>query len=321
MTEAIFALRRRWLPYSAFACAALLVGPLAAAQTQPSTPPPLTFEAVSVKLASVPAGVTINGNTMTVPKDSGIGIPRNTGGPGSADPGRIHYPLISLKGLLSLAYDSDFEIVGPGWLDTQFVQVDATLPPNTTKEQFREMLRNLIVDRFKLKYHPDTKEISGYALVIAKNGPKIKESADASAPRESEASRPPERPPIGPDGFPTRSRLVPGKAGTQVFMGQGGRRRLYAQQQTMHDFAAFLESQLRQDAGPSTPRVNVIDATGLTAKYDFALTFSREGTPDTEAFADIFSAMQSQLGLKLEQRKVPMKIIVIDYMDKTPAEN
>jgi len=290
-------------------------------QDRPTSQKPLAFEAASVKPASVPDGITANGNTVTVRKGSGIAIPRNTGGPGTADPGRIHYPLISLKGLLSQAYDSYFEIVCPGWLDTQFVQVDATLPPNTTKEQFREMLRNLIADRFKLKYHADTKEISGYALVIAKNGPKIKESPNAPVPQESEASGPPERPPIGADGFPTRSRLDPGKAGTQVFMGQGGRRRLYAQQQTMHDFAAFLESQLRQDAGPNTPRVSVINATGLTAKYDFTLTFSREATPDAEAFADIFGAMQSQLGLKLEQKKTPVQVIVIDHMEKVPTEN
>lgn len=294
---------------------------IATPQDRPASPKPLTFEAASVKPTSVPDGVTTNGNTMTVRKGSGIAIPRNTGGPGSADPGRIHYPLISLKGLLSQAYDSYFEIVGPGWLDTEFVQVDATLPPNTTKEQFQEMLRNLIADRFKLKYHADTKEISGYALVIAKNGPKIKESPDAPAPQETEASGPPDRPPIGSDGFPTRPRLVPGKAGTQVFMGQGGRRRIYAQRQTMHDFAGFLESQLRMDAGPNTPRFSVADATGLTAKYDFTLTFSREGTPDADAFADIFSAMQSQLGLKLEQKKTPVPLIVIDHMEKVPTEN
>jgi uncharacterized protein (TIGR03435 family) len=299
----------------------LAVRASAAPQDRTSSQDRLRFEAASVKLTSVPTSVSVNGNTMTAPKASGVVVPRNAGGPGTSDPGRIHYPLISLKSLLIRAYNSYFEIVGPNWLDTQFVQVDATFPPSTTEEHFQEMLQNLMVDRFELKYHSATKEISGYALEIAKNGPKVKASVESPAPHGVEDSGTAERPRIGPDGFPTRSRLVPGKAGTQMYMGQGGRRRLYAQQQSMHDLAAFLESQLQQDAGPNSPSVSVTDLTGLTAKYDFTLTFSRDSTPDAELFPDIFVAMQSQLGIKLERKKVPMRVLVIDHIDKTPTQN
>jgi len=130
----------------------------------------ITFDAASVKPATAPAGVTVSGDKTMVRKGAGIQIPRNTGGPGTEDPGRIHYPLISLKALLNRAWDSYFEIRGPGWLDDDLVWVDATMPPETTKEQFQEMLRNLIIERFALKYHTDSKEITGYALVAAKNG-------------------------------------------------------------------------------------------------------------------------------------------------------
>jgi uncharacterized protein (TIGR03435 family) len=289
-------------------------GAAAAPQDRPPARKQLAFDAASVKPASVPSGVAASGTTVMVGKGSGVDIPRNTGGPG-----RIHYSLISLKELLSQAYDSDSEIAGPGWLDSQFVQVDATFPPNTTKEQLREMLRNFITDRFKLQYHQESREVRGYALVVAKSGLKIKESPSAPAPQEPEAGGPPKRPPIGSDGFPARSPLAPGKPGTMVFMGQGGRRRLYAQQQTMHDFAGLLE--LRQDAGPNATRVNVTDATGLTGKYDFTLTYSREGAPDAEAVADIFGAVQSELGLRLEQKKTEVSVIVIDRMEKAPSEN
>jgi uncharacterized protein (TIGR03435 family) len=90
---------------------------------------------------------------------------------------------------------------------------------------------------------------------------------------------------------------------------------------SLHDLATFLEHQLGQESGPHAPRISVIDATGLTAKYDFTLTFSREGAPDNEVFQDIFGALQSQLGLKLEQRKVAVQVMLIDHMEQTPTGN
>lgn len=287
---------------------------LAAAQSR------LTFEAASVKPVVAPDGMTVDGDRILVRKGSGAAVPRNTGGPGTADPSRIHYPLISLKALLSQAFDSYAEIAGPGWLSTQLVQVDATLPPDTTKEQFREMLTNLIVDRFQLKYHSESKEITGYALVVAKNGLKLKESVELPASNDS-AGDPQERPPIGPDGFPIRSRLEPGKAGLAMYMGQRGRRRVYGQQQTTHELADFLGRMLFQDAGPDSPRVTVVDATGLTGKYDFELTFSRSGSVEADAFPELFGALQSQLGLKLEPKKIPTRVLAIDHMERTPTGN
>ena len=87
-----------------------------------------------------------------------------------------------MKALLRRAYDSYFEIEGPDWLDNDIVQVDATMPPDTTKEQFQEMLRNLITERFQLKYHAQTKQVTGYALEVTKNGPKLKESTVTASP-------------------------------------------------------------------------------------------------------------------------------------------
>jgi uncharacterized protein (TIGR03435 family) len=293
--------------------------PFAAVTAQPATKQ-LTFDVASIKLAAVPAGVTVSGGTVTVPRGSGIPIPRDTGGPGTEAPGRIHYPLISLKTLLGRAYTSYAEVQGPGWLDTQFVEIEARMPATTTKEQLQEMLRNLIVERFRLAYHPDTKNFPAYALVVAGSGLKMREAAASAAPPGQE-SGPPSRPPMGPDGFPVRSRLAPGQPGAMVFMGQGGRRRMYGQQQTMQDFAKTLEFQLWQDTGPTTRRIPVSDATGLTAKYDYELTYASQGTPDAEPFSDIFGALQSQLGLRLEEKKVPAQVMVIDRMERIPAAN
>src|ERR1700681_1519458 len=94
----------------------------------------LTFDAASVKPASPP-----------VPDGRGrIMMMGPTGGPGTKDPGRIRYPNMSLKNLLMNAYDvKNFQIAGPAWLDTERFDIPATMPPDTTKEQFRVMLQNL----------------------------------------------------------------------------------------------------------------------------------------------------------------------------------
>src|SRR5882724_5056475 len=94
----------------------------------------LTFEAASVKPATPP-----------VPDGQGrILMAGPSGGPGTKDPGRIRYPFMSLKNLLMNAYDvRSFQITGPGWLDTERFDITATMPPETTKEQFRIMLQNL----------------------------------------------------------------------------------------------------------------------------------------------------------------------------------
>jgi uncharacterized protein (TIGR03435 family) len=322
----------------AYLVAAVQAAPIQAtapqqAATGSSAGKPLTFDVASVKPAIVPDGVNVVGERMTTRKGSGVTIPRNSGGPGTDDPGRIHYPLISLKALLVRAWDSYFEIVGPGWLDTQIVQVDATMPPDSTKAQFQEMLRNLITDRFQLKHHTETKQITGYALMVTKNGPKMKESADQNG---GAPARPPRATQRGPDGF----MIIPPSTGPMLMFQSelGDKARLVAQQQTMQDLARELGMVLRTTA---------TDGTGLNAKYDFTLTFAGgfgrggpvyaspprpeppsggtvpvAGQPDAaEPLPDIFSAVQSQLGLKLEQKKVPVEVFVVDHMEKTPTGN
>jgi uncharacterized protein (TIGR03435 family) len=254
---------------------------------------PLTFDAASVKPAVVPAGITVSGNSITSSRREDFLRMRSTGGPGTSDPGRIHYPLVSLKGLLTRAYDSYFEIKGPGWLDSEVVEVVATMPPETSREQFKEMLANLITERFKLKYHVEMKEIAGYALVVAKGGVKVKESAAAAAP----------------DGF-----AIPPKGPTfMIAMAEGGRSRIVSQQQTLDALVKYLETMLKS---------RVVDETGLKAKYDYTLTYAGPNAPldaSTEpAEPDIFSALPTQLGLKLEAKKVSVETLVVDHMEKTP---
>ena len=275
----------------------------------------LHFDVASVKPASLPAGVSLGeGDTVKARKGSGVQIPRNSGGPGTDSPGRIRYPFISLMQLLKRGWDSYYEIQGPGWLDTQVVAVDARMPESTTREQFQEMLRNLIIERFGLKYHTGAKDVTGYALVIAKGGLKMKESAEQSG--DAPTGPPPRPVRKDADGFP----VFPPHAGPwMVSLGAGERSRLIGQQQTMRFLAQWLGRRLG---------AIVNDATGLTAKYDFTVTYA--GEPDTavvsppqgaEPGADLFGALQSQLGVRLEKRKLPVEVMVIDRMEKRPKGN
>ncbi len=294
---------------------------------------PLTFEVASIKHADPPT-----------PNAQGFVMFRGpSGGPGTKDPGRISYPYMSLKSILMIAYDvKNYQISGPDWLDTERFDVTATMPPDTTKEQFRIMLQNLLIERFKMSVHKESKELPMYSLVVNKGGPKMKETA-LTATTDSDGAPPPfppGPPKMGPDGFPMMS--TNGRPGMPMMM-MPGRARLMATAQTMQDLATRLTAQLNRP---------VTDNTGLTAKYDFVLTYAPDpnegpggrgalpvrigagvpvpppsgGTdgvfaPDGEAPQPLFGALQSQLGLKLEPKKGEVPIVVIDKMEKTPVEN
>lgn len=316
---------------------AMLCGALAYAQT---TDKSLTFDAASIKTAAPP---TPDGRGR-------IMIAGPSGGPGTKDPGRIRYPFSTLRNLIMTAYDvKAFQITGPVWLDSERFEVNATMPPETTKAQFQVMLQNLLAERFKLAIHKETKELPEYTLSVNKGGPKLKESAPAEPPKETDGE--PQLPPLpngppkmGPDGFPMLPSPLAGRGGI-FMMGMPGRMRLVAEKASMKDLADRLTQQL------SKP---VTDATELTGKYDFTLTFSPEGlggmmgpmgvpmggmavmtrdagpgrgpepgNPQSEAEAppDLFHAVQAQLGLRLDSKKGPVETIVIDHAEKTPTEN
>jgi uncharacterized protein (TIGR03435 family) len=253
------------------------------------------------------------------------------GGPGSSDPGRIQYPAITLQNLMMTAYGvKDFQISGPTWLATERFEIQATMPPETTKEQFHIMLQNLLAERFKMTIHRETKELPMYTMVAGKNGPKLTESPQISAEEEAKDPTPPPMPAgrgpmkMGPDGFPNLPLPSGGRGGLFMIMTPFGAR-LVGQRQTMQNLADRLSSIL------SKP---VTDGTGLTPKFDFTLTYSMDGLnnqmmlppgpremPDVEPPQNIFAAIQSQLGLKLEPKKGPVDLLVVDHAEKAPTEN
>jgi uncharacterized protein (TIGR03435 family) len=243
----------------------------------------------------------------------------HSGGPGTADPGRIHYCCDAMITLLTRAYGIQSDRVsGPDWLadfgGPNRYTIDATMPPDTTKAQFQSMLQSLLVERFHLKVHHETRNFPGYDLVVAKDGPKLKELA----PIPKAADTPPQTPALknGEIVFPPGPRMM-------SWGGSGGMR-IEAQEKSIGDLASALGSMITQAQGAnlmdfSIPKARVTDKTGLIGRYNFTLEFAGDPASDLPT---VFVAIEKQLGLKLEKTKdIPLDVIVVDHVDKTPTGN
>jgi uncharacterized protein (TIGR03435 family) len=249
-------------------------------------------------------------------KPAGPNSIRNSeGGPGSRDPGRYTFTNATLRDLLYGAYglEDQEQISGPGWIDVERYDISAKIPPGTTREQFQEMLRVLLVERFKLKVHHETKQFPVLELVVGKNGPKLKESAgspDATGPPPPDRDR---------NGFPV---LPAGRPGLISSFGPGAHSAWTARQQETPELARSL-------SGPMAAGRHVVDKTGLAGKYDFTLEYDRvrpsgppgSAAPDDNPGLSIFDAVQRQLGLRLVEGKAFFDVIVVDRAERVPTEN
>jgi uncharacterized protein (TIGR03435 family) len=176
------------------------------------------------------------------------------------------------------------------------------------------MLQNLLAERFQMKIHRETKEVRGYALVVGKNGPKMKKFVEVPGADYSGRMTLPASPQLGADGFSKQPLVPPGRSKLYTNIGTHGIR-LTGQEQTMSALADRLVSFLKRP---------VVDSTGLTEKYNFTLTFVPEGMavlPSADPLPNLYAALQSQLGLKLEPKESVETKLVIDHMNQKPTGN
>ncbi len=189
---------------------------------------------------------------------------------------------------------------GPDWLDVDRFDVAARGNPHATLEERRARLRNLLRDRFKLVLHSETRELPILALVLARAdgrlGPHLRPSAiDCDEYMRIKKPLPP--PQSATAARPCRMMMVAG-GGLR-----GGAMKLPA-----------LVATLSANVG----RV-VVDRTGLTGSYDFELQWSRDPAADASA-PSIFTALQDQLGLKLEPARGPVDVLVVDHVERPEAD-
>jgi uncharacterized protein (TIGR03435 family) len=243
-------------------------------QVAPNSP---AFEVASVKLVpGVPVGLSVN--------------PHHSGG-------RITWTT-------TLGFVCTYAYRLPAWRiigidkDRSLYEIQATMDASASEDQVRLMLQKLLADRFKMVVHRETKEFQGYALIGAKNGPKIKASTVEESPSLPEYFK--GKPPAAFEG-----RIVVSMEGrgTSAITGRG-----------------VSISQLADILG-DTLRTFVLDQTGMIGKYYFGFTFLRVGgvIDDVQAPA-IFDALQDELGLKLDKQRDPMEVLVVDRLEK-PSQN
>jgi len=233
----------------------------------------------------------------------------SNGGPGTKDPILFTCERCSLLGLIRQAFDiQDYQISGPDWIGSARFNISAKVAEGATRAEFRLMLRNLLVDRLKLEFHQESKEMQAYELMVAKNGPKLKESSGPLDPDERPGRIVGERK-LDPEGFPI---LPPGRVPMEMVMSGGYATARHAGE-TMKEFALDLATEVGRP---------VSDATGLMATYDFTIRWLGESAPPSgNSGPDIFRALQEQLGLKLESKKVMADILIVDHIEKTPTGN
>ena len=189
---------------------------------------------------------------------------------------------VRLSLLIQLAYGIiEEQIVGkPAWLATELYDVQAKPEGQIklTREELKPMLQNLLLQRFHLEAHEETAQQKGYALVVAKGGPKVTPTTSDKPPN-------------------WRKNVGPGTL------------------EGLNWSMAFLAMQLWKPTG-----LPVIDRTGLAGGYDVKLLFAPDLTGESP-LPTVFTAVQETLGLRLEAQRVPVTVLVIDQVEKTPAEN
>ena len=220
----------------------------------------------------------------------------------STTPGGLNMGNINLRTCVQWAYNlKDFQVTGPDWTNYDRYDIVAKAATPARDDEMRQMLQGLLAERFKLAVHREVRDLPVYVLTVGKNGIKMKESEG-----EGESS----------------FRPVKGM----------GKLALAVTQSSMAQFAELLSQPLQRP---------VIDETGLKGRYEFTIDLAKYFGMELNAGARgegegpkegnrldpgaietaVTLALRDQLGLKLEPKKAPIDMIVIDRAEKVPTEN
>jgi len=264
-------------------CFLLLFAPASFAQFQVPAVSPLqtpAFDVISVK----PNKSSIGAHGLVVTEFTADGF-RGTNVP-------VHSLLLQAYGL------HEGESAGePAWANSEVFDIEAKVAgpdvaafTQLNSDQREAMLRQILVERFKLTAHHESRDLPVYALSIARGGPKLKQSAiDPSVPASARTG-----------------------GGVQMSMGM-----IAAHECTIPYFLSMLSRQLGR---------SILDRTGLVGNYDFTLRWAPDNDasttdgPQSDALPSIFSAVQEQLGLRLESTKVAADVLVVDHLER-PSQN
>jgi uncharacterized protein (TIGR03435 family) len=196
---------------------------------------------------------------------------------------------IGLKEAIQWAYNVEFyQVEGPAWMGATRFDIVAKAAGPATDDDMRVMAQRLLEERFGLAFHRQEKEMPGMALLVGKDGSKMKTSEDK---------------------------------GESVFENVPRSPIIHMRQMTMHEFAALLSEPMQKP---------VVDLTGLPGSYDFTLDATKYVAPEPapgqpreredETYM-VLRALQQQLGLRLEARKLTINMLIVDKLEKAPTAN
>lgn len=212
---------------------------------------------------------------------------------------RLTFIQVTLRDLIMLAYGVGArQIQGPSFLNgvpdapADRFDIAAKVPAGATREQVPLMLQTLLAERFHLSFHRENKTMQIYALEVAKGGLKMKET---------------------PEGATGEARCIRSFAERE-----GATLAAVCSHMTSADIAQQVQA-----LAPGYFRDGVVvDASGLKGVYDFKLEWITNGEANNGSPGpSMFNAVEQQLGLKLERRRQPVEILVVDKLDRTPTEN
>lgn len=265
------------------------------------------FEVAAVKPASAPDQAALAFLPASMLAKMGF-----DGGPGTKDPDRIDYHGVTLKSLLARAYDvKPDQISGPGWLGSEYYTIQAKLSLDADQAQLQMMLQRLLTERFQIRFHWEMKETPVYRLKVAKNGPRLKLLEELPHYESEDEQREAMRKGAITNMAKMRS-AVEANARSGI---RTNSRRFDLPRATTERFAEVLSGNLDRP---------VKDMTQLEGEYSFQL----EWTPDSDmgdgepsSRVSIFTAIQEQLGFKLEAGNEVIELLVIDKAEKVPTAN
>jgi len=194
-------------------------------------------------------------------------------------PSLVQIAALPLRSLIRMAYGVR-EVIGPGWLDDVRFDIAAKPPAGYEQRQLAVLMRNLLIDRFKLRAHTETKTVQGFALREAPGGHRLRAGSERT--------------------FLTgRQGLIDGKG------------------RTIAELTGIVADAV---AAP------VVDQTGLAGTYDLKLEWTPQlaagaAAPSGQTEVSIFTALREQMGLRLESVPVPIEVVVVDSVERTPTAN
>jgi uncharacterized protein (TIGR03435 family) len=198
--------------------------------------------------------------------------------------GTLRMQDVSVETCIKWAYGvQESQIAGPAWIDSDKFDITAKADGPTTDDQMKLMMQALLADRFKLSFHHQDKELKAFVLTVAKGGVKATPAA-------------------APDAKPFRQNSANGSV---------------VKSMTIQQFGDFISQPLHMP---------VVDQTGLAGKYDFVLDFTpylpdahNMGPDRPDSTSILMAALQGELGIKMEARKTPVDVMVIDHVERPSA--